>query len=201
MLIIGLTGGIGSGKSTVAKHFTSLGVPVIDADSVARDVVEPGQIALTKIRERFGEQILDKQGRLERTKLRQIIFSDTQAKSDLEAILHPIIRSRMWELAAQQTTPYVVLEIPLLIETGQYKSVDRVLVVDTPEQRQIEHVCQRDNTSPEEAQAILNAQIPRHERQSKADDIISNTGTIDDLYTQVVKVHKKYLALSTHKPA
>ena len=201
MLIIGLTGGIGSGKSTVAKHFTSLGVPVIDADSVARDVVEPGQIALTKIRERFGEQILDKQSRLDRTKLRQIIFSDPQAKSDLEAILHPIIRSRMWELAAQQTTPYVVLEIPLLIETGQYKSVDRVLVVDTPEQRQIEHVCQRDNTSPEEAQAILNAQISRHERQSKADDIISNTGTIDDLYTQVVKVHKKYLALSTHKPA
>ena len=201
MLIIGLTGGIGSGKSAVARCFSELGIPVIDADSVAREVVEPGLPALKEIEKRFGTQILATDGRLDRKQLRKIIFSDPQAKADLEAILHPMIRTRMWELANRQTTPYVILEIPLLVETGQNTSVDRVLVVDVPQQLQIERVCARDGMSPQEAATVIAAQISRQRRLDAADDIIENTGTFSELQTQVEHLHRKYLELASHNPA
>ncbi|PLY17207.1 MAG: dephospho-CoA kinase [Sedimenticola sp.] len=201
MLIIGLTGGIGSGKSAVARCFSELGIPVIDADSVAREVVEPGLPALKEIEQRFGSQILASDGRLDRKQLRQIIFSDPQAKADLEAILHPRIRASMWELAHRQTTPYVILEIPLLVETGQNSSVDRVLVVDVPRQLQIERVCARDGMSPQEAATVIAAQIPRQRRLDAADDMIENTGTFSELHTQVENLHRKYLELASHNPA
>lgn len=197
MLIIGLTGGIGCGKSAVSEMFSDLGVPVLDADQVARDVVEPKSSALEEIRKRFGNQIIDHQGQLDRTQLREVVFSDPQAKADLEQILHPKIRQRMRQWVEQQTAPYVILVIPLLFETGQHKQMNRVLVVDAPESLQIERVCTRDNSSVESAQAIINSQISRQQRLKLADDVIENTGTLDHLRKQVTALHKKYLELST----
>lgn len=195
-MVIGLTGGIGCGKSAVSDLFTGLGVPVIDADVVAREVVEPGRPALEEITRRFGPETLSADGRLNRKRLRGIIFNDAQARRDLEAILHPRIRKSMKEQLRQLQSPYAILSIPLLLETGQENTVDRLLVVDCSPELQIERICSRDGTGPEQAREILRAQCSRQDRLSAADDVIDNSDSLEALEQEVRSLHGKYLALS-----
>jgi len=196
MLIIGLTGGICSGKSTVAALFSELGVPVIDSDLIARELVEPGQPALQEITSQFGSEVLDDDGKLDRTRLRNRIFSHTQDRKQLEAILHPRIRERMTTLTRDSNAPWCIQVIPLLIETGQLQDVDRVLVVDTSEADQKKRLAQRDNSSSEQIRAILASQTDRQQRLQQADDIIKNDGSLDELRKQVITIHRKYTLLS-----
>ncbi|VAX08754.1 Dephospho-CoA kinase [hydrothermal vent metagenome] len=197
MLIIGLTGGIGSGKTTVCNYFSALGAPVIDADLVAREVVKPGQPGLTPIITRFGQDILAADGSLNRAKLRELIFSDKMARQELEGILHPLIRARMDEQLATVKSPYAIVSIPLLLENGQTENIDRILVIDADESQQILRTCQRDDQNHEQIQAILDAQCNRKDRLVAADDIIYNTGDLDSLKSQVAKMHNYYLNLDT----
>ncbi len=192
MLTIGLTGGIGCGKSAVADLFTELGAPILDADQVAREVVLPGKPALSEITQRFGSEILLPDGQLDRKRLRAIIFHDEQARHDLEAILHPRIRQQMQHWLANQKTAYAILSIPLLIETGQQNTFDRILVVDCPEALQIERICTRDQVTPDQARSILTAQTSRQERLAAADDIIDNSGPLEALRPQVLRLHRRY---------
>jgi dephospho-CoA kinase len=194
---VGLTGGIASGKTTVAQRFAELGVPVIDADEVARALVAPGQPALTAVVERFGPGVLDRDGSLERRALRSRVFADAAARRDLEAILHPAIRAQMERLSAAAAGPYVVLAIPLLIEGGAARSrVDRILVVDTDEAVQLARVQARDGSSVEEARAIVAAQASRTARLACADDVLENSGDLATLRAAVDDLHRRYLALA-----
>jgi len=193
---VALTGGIASGKSTVADLFAALGVPVIDTDVIARQVVEPGQPALAKISATFGPDVLDADGRLDRRRMRERIFADPDAKRRLEAILHPAIRAEMERQSMAAQGPYQVLVIPLLTEGGRRDHVDRVLLVDVPEELQIQRLMMRDGVSHEQAQASLNAQATRAQRLALADDVIRNTGRVDGLREQVAELHGKYLRLA-----
>lgn len=196
VLRVGLTGGIASGKSTVSTAFTQLGVPVIDADEVAREVVAPGTPGLQAVVRRFGEQVLDPAGALNRGALRAMIFQDPQARRDLEAILHPLIRHRMDTLAEATTGPYVVMAIPLLVEGGPSDRVDRILVVDTDESAQVQRVQTRDHVDEAQARAILAAQASRAQRLSVADDVLENRGSVAELRQAVEKLHSRYLQLA-----
>ena len=162
--ILGLTGGIGSGKSAAAQHFIDLGVHVVDADHAARWVVEPGRPALAKIAEHFGPGVLQADGTLDRAALRQLIFEDAEQRRWLEALLHPLIAEEIAHHLAQAQSPYAILVSPLLIESGQYAMTQRILVIDVPEQLQIERTLQRDKTSEQQVQAILKAQSSRQDR-------------------------------------
>jgi len=193
---VALTGGIASGKSTVADLFAALGVPVIDTDVIARQVVEPGQPALAEIAATFGPDVLDADGRLDRRRMRERIFTDPDAKRRLEAILHPAIRAEMERQSKAAQGPYQVLVIPLLTEGGRRDHVDRVLLVDVPEELQIQRLMMRDGVSHEQAQASLNAQATRAQRLALADDVIRNTGRVDGLREQVAELHGKYLRLA-----
>jgi len=193
---VALTGGIASGKSTVADLFAALGVPVIDTDVIARQVVEPGQPALAEIAATFGPDVLDDDGRLDRRRMRERIFTDPDAKRRLEAILHPAIRAEMERQSMAAQGPYQVLVIPLLTEGGRRDHVDRVLLVDVPEELQIQRLMMRDGVSHEQAQASLNAQATRAQRLALADDVIRNTGRVDGLREQVAELHGKYLRLA-----
>ena len=195
-LRIGLTGGIGAGKSTVAEIFASLGVPVFDADLVAREVVEPGAPALAEVVGAFGPGVLGPDGRLDRARLRTRIFADDTARARLEAILHPRIRARMEALARATDAEYCLLVIPLLVERGQRHLVDRVLVVDAPESLQVERVCARDGVTPEAARAILRTQAARAERLAVADDVVRNTGATARLRREVEALHHRYRRLA-----
>ena len=196
-LRIGLTGGIASGKSTVTQRFAELGVPVIDADVVSRTVVEPKTPGLAKVVARFGPQVLDGQGHLDRKALRTVIFNDPASRAALDAILHPLIRIEMEKQAAAVSGPYVVMAIPLLIEGGgAHRRVDRVLVVDADEELQMQRVQARDACSPEQARAILASQASREARLAAADDVISNTGTVAELRQAVDRLHEQYLQLA-----
>lgn len=195
-LRIGLTGGIGAGKSTVAEIFASLGVPVFDADLVAREVVEPGAPALAEVVGAFGPGVLGPDGRLDRAHLRTRIFADDTARTRLEAILHPRIRARMEALARATDAEYCLLVIPLLVERGQRHLVDRVLVVDAPESLQVERVCARDGVTPEAARAILRTQAARAERLAAADDVVRNTGATARLRREVEALHHRYRRLA-----
>lgn len=199
MLTIGLTGGIGSGKTAVTDLFSSLGVPVIDADQVAREIVEPGQPALDEIVSRFGTDTLLTNGQLNRKALRAKIFENSQAREILEQILHPRIRRRMWEHLENLTHPYAILSIPLLIETGQNSRVDRVLVVDCPVSLQIERIRQRDRISLDQAEAIITTQCSREQRLDAADDVIDNAGDMEMLLLAVEKLHKMYMEIAIEK--
>ena len=190
---VALTGGIASGKSTVADVFAALGVPVIDTDLIARAIVEPGQPALCAVVDAFGPEILDDQGRLDRRRMRERIFSDPGAKQRLEAILHPAIRREMERQSLAAGGPYQLLVIPLLTEGGRRDHVDGVLLVDVPEEVQVERLTQRDRVTAEQAQASLRAQATRAERLTMADDVILNTGRIDELRAKVAALHEKYL--------
>jgi dephospho-CoA kinase len=195
-LLIGLTGGIASGKSTVAARFAELGVPVIDADVAAREVVAPGTPGLAAVIERFGPGVLAKSGELDRRALRQLIFSDPVARRDLEAILHPLIRARMDQEAQVLDGPYVVMAIPLLLEGGQRDRVDRILVVDVDEAVQLQRLQARDGSTPEQARAILQSQAGRNARLAVADDVLPNAGTVTDLRQAVDRLHDQYLQLA-----
>jgi len=195
-LRIGLTGGIASGKSTVSKFFADLGVPVIDADEVSRLVVQPGSAGLARIEHRFGSGVLDGDGSLNRRALRALIFEDSAARRDLEAILHPLIRGEMDALSERTGGEYQIFAIPLLVEAGPSDRVDRVLVVDADEESQVRRVMARDQIPEQQARAILAAQAARAARLAAADDVISNSGSVADLRQSVAKLHAKYLRLA-----
>ena len=200
-LRIGLTGGIASGKSTVARRFIELGVPVIDADEVARAVVEPGQPGLAQVVQRFGADMLTTDGRLDRRALRNQIFSDPASRKALEAILHPRIQAEMERRAAVAQGPYLIMAIPLLVESngspkGGQKAFDRILVVDVDEAVQRQRLMARDSSSLEQAQAILAAQASRAQRLQVADDVLSNGGSLSALQEAVDALHQRYLRLA-----
>ena len=195
-MIIGLTGGIGSGKSAVSSHFETQGITVVDADIVAREVVEYGRPALTKIAEHFGSSIITSEGALDRTALRVLIFKDKSERKWLESLLHPLIREEIIKQLKQSQSPYSILSSPLLLETDQHSMVDRILVVDVPVEVQIERTIDRDNNSLEQIEAIISSQSSRDFKQQKADDIILNTGTIESLHEKVSVLHQRYLQLS-----
>lgn len=195
-LRIGLTGGIASGKTTVANLFADLGVPIIDTDVVAREVVEPGQPALTEIEERFGATIIDEDGSLDRRALRQIVFADDEARLDLEAILHPRIGAETRRQADAAGGEYQIIVVPLLVGSKLMDFVERVLVVDCDEDTQIERLLARDTETVEQARRILAAQAGREERLSIADDVIDNSGSLRKTRRQVKKLHASYQQLA-----
>jgi len=195
-LVIGLTGGIGSGKSTVAEGFAALGVPVIDADQLAHELVEPGQPALDEIIATFGAECISEDGRLDRAWMRGRIYADAAVKQQLEAILHPRIRQRIKTLLAGIRTPYCIVVIPLLLETGQTDLVDRILVVDTPEKEQLKRVAARDRLTHNAIMAIMAAQTDRSTRLNSADDVISNDSDLGSLSGRIQELHQLYMELS-----
>jgi dephospho-CoA kinase len=195
-LLIGLTGGIASGKSTVAQRFMDLGVPVIDADVAAREVVALGKPGLQQVIDRFGSRVVAENGELDRRALRERVFSDPAARRDLEAILHPLIRAEMDRSAAVAVGPYIVMAIPLLIEGGARDRVDRILVVDVDEAVQLQRVMARDHCSAEHAQTILASQAPRSARLAVADDVLRNGGTVTEMRQAVDGLHQQYLRLA-----
>jgi len=194
---VGLTGGIASGKSTAAKFFGALGVPILDSDQVARDVVEPGQPPLERLVERFGRTILTPDGHLDRPALRDIVFSDPKARADLEALTHPAIGAAMEARSAAAGGPYQILVIPLLVEKNLASHVDRVLVVDCDEELQMRRLRDRDGSTPAQVQAILKAQAPRAARLKAADDVIHNDTDMSAVRDQVAALHGRYLELAT----
>lgn len=196
---VALTGGIASGKTTVANLFAGLGVPLIDTDVIARQVVEPGEPALAQVVATFGPDVLDSDGRLDRRRMRERIFADPTAKHRLEAILHPAIRAEMEHQSKEAGGAYQVLVIPLLTEGKRRDHVDRVLLVDVPEELQIQRLMLRDGVTPEQARASLNAQATRADRLAMADDVVRNTGRVDDLRAEVAMLHTKYLALAAER--
>ena len=193
---VGLTGGIASGKSTAAKFFGALGVPILDSDQIARDVVEPGQPPLGRLVERFGPSILTPDGHLDRPALREIVFSDPMARADLEALTHPAIGAAMEARSAAAGGPYQILVIPLLVEKNLSAHVDRVLVVDCEEQLQMTRLRAREGSTLEQARAILNAQAPRAARLKAADDVIHNDTDMNAVREQVAALHARYLDLA-----
>jgi len=198
MFAVGLTGGIGSGKSTVADLFAGQDVPVIDTDAIARQLTAPGGAALEAIHAVFGDAVMQADGTLDRAALRRRIFSDAAARRQLEAILHPRIRQQVEQRLAELTAPYALIVVPLLVETGGYADMlDRVLVVDCPEEVQIARVMARSGLARDEVKAILAVQADRAERLAAADDVIVNTAAPEALRRQVATLHRRYLAFST----
>ncbi|HEY3852631.1 MAG TPA: dephospho-CoA kinase [Steroidobacteraceae bacterium] len=196
-LRIGLTGGIASGKSTVERRLVELGVPVIDADNSARAVVARGQPGLAAVIERFGAGVLTQDNELDRRALRDLIFQSPEKRRDLEAILHPLIRDHMEQQARAAAGPYLVLSIPLLVESGGSRDrVDRILVVDADESQQVQRLMSRDSVSAEQARSILAAQASRADRLKAADDVLVNSGSVPELRQAVDRLHQRYLELA-----
>lgn len=193
MIIIGLTGGIGSGKSTVARQFGALGVHWVDADDVAREVVEPGMPALKAIANHFGQDILTDDGALDRARLRQIVFEQPEQRAWLESLLHPVIRDELIRQLhpTDYTLPYVLLVSPLLLETDQHNLVEKVLVVDVPVDVQIDRTMARDTNSREQVERIIAAQMPREQRVSRADAVIDNNQPKEDVAAEVRALHER----------
>ena len=199
-MIIGVTGGIASGKSTVARAFEALGAPWVDADDVAREVVEPGEPALAEISERFGQRVLNDDGTLNRRALREIVFAEPEERRWLESVTHPRIRARLTEhLARLQASgaPYVLLVSPLLFESGQSEMADRCLVIDVPEALQIERTAARDDVDEAQARAIVAAQMPRAERLARADDVLDNSGSEDAMRRRVAELDRRYRQITS----
>lgn len=194
--IVAVTGGIGSGKSEVTQRFASLGIEVIDADVIARELVAPGQPALAEIQRRFGGAVIAEDGQLDRRKMRSEIFADPAKKQLLEALLHPLIASIMQQRASAATGPYVVLAIPLLAESHRYDWVDRVVVVDVPETVQRERIMRRDALDGSQAEAVIQAQAKRAQRLAIADDVIDNSGDLSVLDDAVRDLHAGYLEIA-----
>lgn len=192
---LGLTGGIGSGKSAAAQHFIDLGVHVIDADHAARWVVEPGRPALEQIARHFGQGVLQADGQLDRAALRKLIFEIPEQRRWLEALLHPLIAEEIATHLARAESPYAILVSPLLIESGQSRMTQRILVIDVPQQLQIERTLQRDRISEQQVRAILQAQASREERLRHADDVLVNDRDQAWLRSEVERLHHFYLTL------
>ncbi|MGM7448673.1 dephospho-CoA kinase [Idiomarina sp. ST20R2A10] len=192
--VVGVTGGIGSGKSAATAEFERLGITVIDADIVSRQVVMPGSPCLQAIAEHFGRDLLTDKGELDRKALRQRVFSDPTEKDWLNSLLHPAIREEILAQLEQANSPYVILSAPLLLENNLDKYCQRVLVVDVSEELQLQRTIQRDESPKEEVEAIMKAQLSRETRLRKADDILNNEGSIDELRRQVNQLHQRYLA-------
>lgn len=198
--LIGLTGGIGSGKTTVANLFAEHGASIVDTDAIAHSLTRPGGEAIALIRDAFGESCITADGALDRPYMRQLIFSDAAAKQRLEAILHPMIREHMLAQAHAAVSPYSLLVIPLLFEAGNYLGVvQRVLVIDSDDAIRIERTMQRSKLSEQEVRTIMAQQISREERLQRADDIILNNDGMDELRQQVLQLHQQYTALSAGK--
>jgi dephospho-CoA kinase len=198
--ILGLTGGIGSGKSAVAQHFIDQGVHLVDADQAARWVVEPGTPALAKIVEHFGEGVLQPDGQLDRAALRSLIFQNPEQRRWLETLLHPLIGQEITRYLTRAESPYAILVSPLLVESGQHRLTQRVLVIDAPEQLQVQRAMQRDQTSAEQVQAILKAQTSREQRLQHADDVLLNNRDLAWLKSEVERLHNFYLTLRGGQP-
>ena len=199
MLVVGITGGIGSGKTTAADRFGKLGVTVIDADIVARQVVEPGKPALQEIKVTFGKEVIGTDGHLNRSALRQVVFSDYEMKKKLENILHPKIFEEITRQLDQLVSIYAIVVIPLLAEGIRNYPLDRVLVIDAPVEQQLSRVSVRDQQSISQIKRILNSQATREKRNSMADDIIENSGSLEDLYEKINELHLQYLELANKK--
>ena len=193
---VALTGGIASGKSTVAALFAERGVPIIDLDEIAREVVSPGSALLAQVIERFGPAVRAADGSLERRALRELIFRDPSARAELEALLHPAIRARAAQRAQAVTAPYLITVIPLLAESGGARSYDRVLLVDSDERLQRERLARRDGSSAALIEAALKSQATRAARRALADDVIVNDGEPESLAPQVQQLHARYLQLA-----
>ena len=193
---IALTGGIASGKTMISNEFARLGVPVIDTDIIAHQLVEPGQPALKEIQDVFGSTVIDDTGRLKRPELRSLIFSDPGKREKLESILHPKIRMEAAKAVADVESDYCILVIPLLAERGTYPNVDRVLVIDVEIETQISRLMARDNSSRNQSKQVLAAQASRKQRLSIADDVLENSGSLQQARHKVAQLHLKYLQLS-----
>lgn len=194
-MIIGLTGGIGSGKTAVSDSFEALGIDVVDADLASRVVVQKGKPCLLKIAQHFGEDILTKEAELDRAKLREIIFKSEEEKNWLESLLHPAIANQIQVELNASKSPYTILVSPLLLETNQKDFCSKVLAVDVPVETQVERTLKRDGVSKEQVQAIINSQISRNDRLNLADEVIVNDGTLEDLEIAVKILHEKFLSL------
>ena len=195
MWIVGMTGGIGSGKSEAAKAFAALGVPIVDLDGISHALTKPGQSTLAEITQVFGQAILNEKGELDRTALRQKIFSNEQAKIQLEAIMHPAIYKQvLQQLEQNKSAPYQILDIPLLFESDRYlKLIHRSLVIDCDPTTQIDRASKRSGLSETEVKKIINAQMPREQRNQLADDVLTNNGSLEQLREKVAQLHEKYI--------
>lgn len=200
MLRIGLTGGIASGKSTVAAMFADLGAEVIDTDDIAHELVAPGGPAIAAIAESFGDAVIADDGALDRRLMRQLVFANAGQRHRLEAILHPLIRKAALERSDRSRAPYVVLVVPLLFETGFDRLVDRTVVVDCPPSLQVERVVERDGVSEDEAHAVIAAQMTREDRRAAADDVIDSGGDLKATRSRVIELHDRYLEQSENCP-
>ena len=194
--VVGLTGGIGSGKTAASNFLASLDIDIVDADVVAREVVKPGSPCLTAIAEHFGERVIDTQGQLNRRALRDIVFNDDPAKEWLNQLLHPAIRTRLLAQLQQADSPYVVLVAPLLLENQLQRYCDRVLVIDVPEALQLERTMQRDNSEQQQVEAIMASQLTREQRLQCADDIVHNDADLTHLQQQLTALDKRYRQLA-----
>ena len=198
--VVGLTGGIGSGKSTVADLFVAQGAALVDTDVIAHQLTAAGGAAMPQIVANFGHEIADAQGALDRVAMRRMVFTDSSARGRLEAILHPLIRQISDQRCAESSAPYVILAVPLLVESGSYSErCDRIAVVDCPETVQISRVMARNGLSENEARAILKVQASREQRLAIANEVIDNGAGLTNLYPRVAELHLKYLALSSEK--
>lgn len=196
MLVIGLTGGIGSGKTLATDHFERLGITVVDADKAARAVVEPGRAALQEIAAAFGSSVINADGTLNRAALRHIVFSDPAQRQKLEQITHPRIAEEIRRQLAESTSPYTILVSPLLFESGQDRFAQRTLLIDAHEALQRQRAAARDGVSEAQIEAIMAAQMSREERKTRADDVILNDGNIEHLHAMVERLHQRYLELA-----
>lgn len=197
-LVVGLTGGIGSGKSAVAAEFARLGATVVDTDTIAHELTGPGGAAMPEVRRQFGSAFVDAAGAMDRERMRELVFSDPTQKQRLEALLHPMIRAESARRIASATGPYVLHVVPLLIESPGYRErVGRVLVVDCPEELQVERVRQRSGLPEGEIRRIIASQIQREKRRAAADDVIDNSGPVSAMQQQVRKLHETYLKLAS----
>ena len=196
-LVVGLTGGIGSGKSAAAEEFGRLGATVVDTDAIALELTRAGGAATGQVRSLFGDEYVDAEGAMDRARMRALAFRDPAAKKKLEALLHPMIRAESERRIAAASGPYVIHVVPLLVESAEYRQrVARVLVVDCPENVQMERVRRRSGLSEDEVKRIIGAQVERQDRLAAADDVIDNSGTLDALHKRVRELHARYLSES-----
>lgn len=199
MFVVGVTGGIGSGKTAVTDRFAQHGITIVDADIAARVVVEPGQPALKAIEAHFGKQVINKDGSLDRRALREIVFAHPKERQWLESLTHPLIGQEIQHQIKNSNSPYTILVSPLLLEGNQHQLAQRILVIDVPEELQIERTISRDNTHQESVKAIMAAQMQRVDRLAKADDIVINDKGLDHLHHEVDNLHSMYLNLATQE--